>query len=97
MDWIFSGIGTQIISSLFSLIVGAIGGGVIGYKIGMKHSADQRQAASDSAKQRQEFQTDVKSKIGNESSNHQVSIRQRQKAGSNANQTQIGGIKDDRR
>ena len=41
MDWIFSGIGTEIIS----LIIGMLGGGAVGYKIGIKRTAKQKQIA----------------------------------------------------
>lgn len=93
IKWIFDGIGTE----LLSLVIGAIVGGVVGYKIAIKHTSQQKQVADDSSKQKQELHIDGQSRIGNESSNIQSSIKQTQKAGKNANQSQVGGIKDDRR
>lgn len=39
MEWIFDGIGTELIS----LFVGCLTGGVIGYKIGIKNKISQHQ------------------------------------------------------
>lgn len=36
VEWIFSGIGTEVLVGAISLIVGAIGGGAVGYRIGSK-------------------------------------------------------------
>ena len=47
MEWFFDGIGTEIIS----LIVGALIGGGVGYKIGIKKVFKQRQKAKDNANQ----------------------------------------------
>jgi hypothetical protein len=93
IKWIFDGIGTEIIS----LIVGLAMGGFAGYKIGIKHTSEQKQVADDSSKQRQELYIDEKSKTGTDSSKMQSSIKQSQKAGKNAEQSQVGGIKDGRR
>ena len=41
ISWIFSGIGTEILCSITSLIVG----GVVGYKIGVKSKTKQKQRA----------------------------------------------------
>lgn len=41
MEWIFSGIGTEILS----FIIGAFGGGIVGYKIGISNKAKQEQKA----------------------------------------------------
>lgn len=97
MSEIFDGIGTEIIGIILTFLIGAFGGGVIGYKIGIKRSAKQKQIAGESSKQRQELHIDEKTKIENESLNYKSGIKQIQRAGNNANQTQIGGIKDDRR
>lgn len=35
MDWIFDGIGTEIISIIAGLLIGACAGGTIGYRIGI--------------------------------------------------------------
>ena len=52
-SWIFDGIGTEIICVIVSLIVGSIGGGAIGYKIGTKNKNKQIQKAKDNANQSQ--------------------------------------------
>ncbi len=51
MDWFFSGLGTAI----FTLIVGLIAGGAVGYKIGInkKTITKQKQKAKDNASQMQ--------------------------------------------
>ena len=90
VQWIFDGIGTEIIS----LIVGLGVGGFAGYRIGIKHASKQNQVADDSSKQRQEMHIDGKSITGTGSSKIQSSIKQSQKAGNNAEQSQVGGIKD---
>lgn len=50
-QWLFDGIGTEIISIIVSLIVGLIGGGIIGYRIGIKNKTKQNQKAKDNANQ----------------------------------------------
>lgn len=47
LEWIFDGIGTELIS----LLVGAIFGGAAGYKIGSKNKIKQKQTAGDDSKQ----------------------------------------------
>ena len=48
MEWIFDGIGTTILSSLVSLLVG----GGIGYRVGInKNKVKQKQKAGDHASQ----------------------------------------------
>ena len=47
LEWIFDGIGTELIS----LIIGAIFGGAAGYKIGSKNKIKQKQNAGDNSKQ----------------------------------------------
>ena len=46
-EWIFDGIGTELIS----LLVGAILGGTAGYKIGSKNKIKQKQKARDDSEQ----------------------------------------------
>ena len=53
LEWVFDGIGTEIIVGLISLIIGALGGGFAGYKIGVKNKIKQKQKAGDNAKQSQ--------------------------------------------
>ncbi len=93
IQWIFDGIGTEIVS----LILGLAVGGFTGYKIGIKHTSEQKQVADDDSKQKQELHIDEKSTTGTNSSEIQSSIKQSQKAGKNAEQSQVGGIKDGRR
>ena len=84
MDWFFDGIGTEIIGIIISLIIGALGGGAVGYKIGIKRTV----------KQKQEFHIEG-NRVGKKSLKNTTNIKQSQKAGKNAVQTQIGGISDD--
>ncbi len=51
MEWIFDGIGTELLSIAIGLIIGGFGGGAIGYKIGNK--ANQKQKAKNNANQMQ--------------------------------------------
>jgi hypothetical protein len=47
LEWIFDGIGTELIS----LVIGAVFGGAAGYKIGSKNKIKQSQKAGDNSKQ----------------------------------------------
>lgn len=87
-EWIFSGIGTTILASVFSLIVGLIGG----YQIGIHKHGKQTQKGGNEAKQKQVlvFGDDVSEK---ESGKKEMMIRQKQTAGDKAVQIQIGGTK----
>ncbi len=89
IEWIFSGIGTQILS----LIIGAIGGGIIGYRVGMRKTGAQKQTAKEGATQRQEMEIIDTSgdNQGDKSSTHH--IKQTQKAGKDSEQTQVGRIR----
>ena len=88
VTWVFDGIG----STIFSLIVGALIGGAVGYKIGVHKNVKQKQTGGDNVKQRQEFtlENEDVSKDGGKIKNN---FQQSQKAGDNAEQVQIGGIK----
>lgn len=94
MDWFFDGIGTEIIGIIISLIIGALGGGAVGYKIGIKRTVKQKQNAGDDTEQKQEFHIEG-NRVGKKSLKNTTNIKQFQKAGKNAVQTQIGGISDD--
>lgn len=96
LEWIFDGIGTEIVGIVISLIIGAIGGGAVGYKIGIKQTLSQKQSAGDDSEQRQELQIG-KNGVGTNSSKSKTNLKQSQKAGNGSVQTQIGGINDDRR
>ena len=47
LEWIFDGIGTELIS----LIIGTVLGGAAGYKIGSKNKIKHKQEAGDNSKQ----------------------------------------------
>jgi len=47
MDWFFNGLGTALIG----LLIGVIGGGAVGYRIGIKKSFRQHQKAGNNATQ----------------------------------------------
>ncbi|MCT3723396.1 hypothetical protein CMT75_07745 [Elizabethkingia anophelis] len=47
MEWFFDGLGT----SLITLIIGLLGGGVTGYKIGIKKNIKQSQKAGNNSSQ----------------------------------------------
>lgn len=83
----FDGIGTE----LLSLIIGTIGGGIAGYKLGVKRSGKQKQIAKSNAKQKQEIIIDEASKNADQK-NVEDNICQIQKAGKNSEQIQIGRI-----
>ena len=67
-------------STIFSLIVGALIGGAAGYQIGIRKNVKQKQTGGNNIKQRQEFTLEN-------------NFQQSQRAGDNAEQVQIGGIK----
>ena len=88
VQWIFSGIGTQIVTNLILMFVG----GLIGYRIRDKQIAKQKQIAGHSSNQRQEIhvESNIK-KVIDEKESHQV-VDQIQKAGDNSTQMQIGEV-----
>lgn len=53
MEWLFDGIGSQIIGIIITLLIGGCAGGAIGYKIGSSNKVKQKQKARDYAKQTQ--------------------------------------------
>jgi hypothetical protein len=91
MEWFFNGIGTM----LLGLILGAAGGGIVGYKFGFsKSKVDQAQKAEGNARQIQ---------VGEKSTNKRDSqtfvrtgsYNQSQEATDNATQIQIGSERKD--
>lgn len=96
MEWFFDGIGSEIIGIVISLIIGAIGGGAVGYRIGIKHTFKQSQKAGNNSKQRQEMTFDEDLKDLN-SVKTQNRIRQTQRAGDGSAQSQVGGITNGRK
>ena len=53
MNWIFDGIGSQIVGIVIGLLFGGAGGAFIGYRIGIKNKTKQLQKAKDNATQQQ--------------------------------------------
>lgn len=90
-EWIFDGIGTELIS----LAVGAIAGCFAGYKIAVRNIGKQRQKAKFGAKQRQELTIDNDATDGKECI-VQNSLQQVQKAGIDSEQVQIGRLNSGR-
>lgn len=89
LQWIFDGIGTEILS----LAIGAAAGGLAGYKVGIKKNGKQIQKAKSDAKQKQELIVDVEASAV-EKAYVQSNIKQAQEAGKNSEQVQIGRIND---
>lgn len=88
VQWIFSGIGTQIVINLVSMFVG----GLIGYRIRDKQIGKQKQIAGHSSNQHQEFHIESNNKkVIDEKESHQV-VDQIQQAGDNSTQMQIGEV-----
>ena len=90
ITWIFSGIGTEIISNMCSMVLG----GLIGYKIGTNQTVHQKQTAGTNAKQNQTV------KLGNLNNKDLkqalcMKLNQNQKAGDYSIQQQMGDIKND--
>ncbi len=79
-EWVFDGIGTTLIAALSSFI---------GYKSAIKNISKQSQVAGEHSKQKQEIVIENAS----DAKSMQNSIKQTQKAGNSAEQTQCGGFK----
>lgn len=89
IQWIFSGIGTEILI----WAIGAIVGGLAGYKIGVNRSGRQNQKAKSGSKQRQELTIEGDLQDGEKRSS-KTTIKQSQKGGKNSTQVQIGRSHD---
>ena len=89
VKWLFDGLGTEIIS----IIIGAVSGGLIGFRIGKRKSKFiQTQEAGSGSEQYQKGRFVSKSKnYGKKAQDSKSSFHQTQKAGDNSKQTQIGG------
>lgn len=91
MEWFFNGLGTEIIV----LIIGLLGGGFAGYKIGIKKNLiSQKQEAKENAEQNQKSSLNITNKkVCSAKSEIEINnLSQKQSAGNNAAQTQIGEI-----
>jgi hypothetical protein len=87
VEWFFNGLGTEIIS----LIIGAIGGGLIGFRVGKRNSKfEQLQEAGSGSEQHQQGTTRSKSNAGTKPKDSKSTFCLVQKAGDNSKQTQIG-------
>ena len=87
IQWIFSGVGTE----LLSLIVGVL----LGYKIKSVEVARQIQRSGNNSEQRQEMYAGKDSTFKGEKKNDYSFLSQSQVAGDNSTQMQIGSIHKD--
>lgn len=85
-EWIFDGIGTELIG----LAIGTLLGGVAGYNIGVRSKSKQTQKAGDGAHQQQTYNIRVKTD-GKNNAKVNAKVSQSQTAGSSATQVQTGG------
>jgi hypothetical protein len=96
MDWFFDGIGTEIISILIGLVIGAGTGGAIGYRIGVgKNTLTQKQKVGNNSQQKQigKMSEGVDSNSTPNTTKISCSrVSQKQKGGNGSVQSQIGGI-----
>lgn len=89
-EWIFSGIGTTVLTGIGGIIIGGIGG----YQIGIHSHGKQYQKAGKEAKQKQELEL-IEDGI---CENNRVKnfIKQKQEAGDKSDQIQIGRVRSGR-
>lgn len=89
-EWIFDGIGTELIG----LAIGALLGGVAGYNVGIRSKSKQKQKAGDGANQQQTYTIGVDTS-GKNNAKINTKIVQSQTAGNNATQAQTGGTRNE--
>lgn len=90
IQWFFSGLGTELVS----LAIGAIFGGIVGFRIG-KHKIKLHQVQKAGEKSEQYQKGTFRKKSNNEKSEDVISsFTQKQIAGDYSKQTQIGGDDD---
>lgn len=93
MQCFFDGFGTMLVSHIIAVLTG----GLLGFRLGKRKSrVSQRQVAGNKAEQEQWnniAESDSTSK--DDIRNIKLSVSQSQKAGDNARQIQVGGIKND--
>ncbi len=87
-EWIFNGIGSQIVG----IVIGAILGGLTGYRIGVKNYVKQTQKAGDQSNQKQETVIMNNTRLLKGSTRKKAHIKQVQRAGNSAHQNQFGGM-----
>jgi len=83
---IFDGIGTEIISTVVALIVGAIGG----YKVGVRKNIKQNQSADGYSEQKQYGLIEKDNTKNDSKMVKKIKINQKQKAGEQSKQIQVG-------
>ena len=96
MEWIFSGVGTEILKFIFTLLLGLSGGIPIGYKIAIrKNKMIQKQKAKDNATQTQIGKVNYSQGDKSDSATLGIAnnnLQQVQVAGDNSIQNQTGSI-----
>lgn len=88
LQWIFDGIGTTIVS----LLIGLIFGGISGYKFAIKKNSVQKQFAKENAHQRQEMEVELTDNL--KEGKKSINFQQNQNAGNYSKQVQIGSIRN---
>ena len=88
-EWIFSGIGTEVLSGICGLVFG----GIAGYYIGIKSASKQIQKAGDGTAQSQSYV--VESVTSSPKAKNNIKSRNIQKhdAGHSATQVQAGNVR----
>jgi len=86
-EWIFSGIGTAVLSGIAGLV-----GGLIGYRIAIRSANKQIQKAGDGATQTQSYTVETCLSSAKGKSDIESHTIQKQKAGNNATQVQTGKV-----
>ena len=84
IQWLFEGLGTEIVS----LLLGGLVGGFAGYKLACVNIIKQKQRAGENAKQEQEIEV----ACNTDNKELESKIYQRQKGKSGSVQSQIGKV-----
>ncbi len=94
LNSIFDGIGTQILCLVLTLLLGGVGG----YFVGVFRTVNQKQRAGNGAKQIQRSSIGLDDESNRNKKSKKISesvIIQKQTAGDNANQSQVGNMKNE--
>ncbi len=92
-EWLFDGIGTEVVSIIAGIILGGIGG----FFIGRYTKSKQIQKAKDGAKQKQTIAINDDSSFEQKNAKRKIISVQKQKAGNNSEQVQMGSVNNGRR
>ena len=92
VNWVFEGIGTEIIAAIIGMIIGGIGG----FAIGKHTTSKQKQKAGDSSKQTQAFTVDNGDAKNSKHNKEKSTLVQKQEAGNCSEQIQTGSVKHGR-